>query len=469
MPRSPRLPVTLSTGGWVIVLIALLSSAAVALWPAPQREGIELWTFARNHGQMYMQLGLMAEHDGKPRPLVVSVLDSEALKRRTLSGFWAGTPVADLIEVERNAISNYVTGPLEHIGFTDLTDRLAAEGLDRTINAPSFSPWTSRGRVFGLPHDVHPVLLCYRADLVEAAGIDVREIETWDDFARVMRPLVADLDGDGTTDRYLINLWYTSRTELESLLLQAGGGTFDTQGRMLVDSPANATVLAQAVAWMIGPNRIAIDAPNFSPSGNQLKLDGHVICEIMPDWLAGVYQADLPQLSGKLKLMPLPAWESGGRRTSVAGGTMLGIPKQTQDFETAWEVAKQLYVSPEIAQRLFTSSHIISPVLTLWSEPFYHEPTPYFSGQPSGSLYIEQAPHVPQRSSSPFHQMALNRIFDAAGTLYREASSGRHGAVDSISPELLRPRAEALLSEAAERIDREMSRNVFLAEEGAER
>ena len=51
-----------------------------------------------------------------------------------------------------------------------------------------------------------------------------------------------------------------------------------------------------------------LPAGELSPSGNKLKLDGYVIASIMPDWLDGVWKCDLPQLSGKLKLMPSPAW-----------------------------------------------------------------------------------------------------------------------------------------------------------------
>ena len=459
---------TLSLGGWIILLIAVVSTLVVAAWPVRHVQGLELWTFARNHSELYQKLSVAfnAKERAEGRPaLNVFVIDGAALQRRTLSGFWSGTPLADLIEVERDAISNYMTGPVEDVGFTDLTDRIKAEGLDKRINTPSLAPWTSRGRIFGLPHDVHPVLLCYRADLVEAAGVDVTQIQTWDDFARVMRPLVSDLDGDGTPDRYLINMWYTRTSEIDPLLLQAGGGTFDADDNLIVACDANAKVIAQCVAWMVGPGRIATDAPNFDPSGNQLRLDGRVVCEIMPDWLAGIYKLDLPQLRGKVKLMPLPAWEPGGRRTSVRGGTMIGIPKATEDFEAAWRVAKYLYLSRELAEKLFRASNIISPVRDFWDSDFYKEPDPYFAGQATGPLFIAQAPNVPFRSSNPFHGMAMTRIGEVVATLYDEAAGGRIAPLDKLDAAALLPRTKQLLVRAQDRVAREMSRNVFLSRE----
>ena len=79
--------------------------------------------------------------------------------------------------------------------------------------------------------------------------------------------------------------------------------------------------------------------------------------------------------------MPLPAWEAGGRRTSVMGGTMLAIPKTTRDVDAAWAFAKELYLSPELAQELFETNHIISPAVALWDEPYYAAKEPYFSDQ----------------------------------------------------------------------------------------
>ncbi|MEM8782842.1 MAG: extracellular solute-binding protein [Planctomycetota bacterium] len=469
-PNNPKLDAwnpldTLSIGGWLVLIIAVCSTVAVALLPIREPEGLTLWTFAKPHGELYQRLMREAQEGENPEDqtqLNVFVIDGAALTRRTLSGFWSGTPLADLIEIERGAMNQYVSGPIEDVGFTDLTDRLEAEGLLDAINTPSFGPWTSRGRIFGLPHDVHPVLLAYRADLVEAAGIDVSEIETWNDFVRVMSPLITDTDGDGRIDRYLINLWHTSIDEIEVLMLQAGGGTFDEYEQSLIASDANAKVAAHVVAWTLGDSRIGIDAPDFSASGNQLKLEGKVVAQLMPDWLAGVWKLDLPQLGGRVKLMPIPAWEPGGRRTSVRGGTMIAIPKATEDFETAWEVAKFLYLSEELAEELYKVNSIVSPIKSLWDAPFYDEPDPYFSDQPAGRKFIQQAPDVPFRSSNPYHTQARTRIAEAISKLYDEAESGQIVPVDQLTPEALIPRAQALLQEAEDLVLKQMSRNMFL-------
>lgn len=222
-------------------------------------------------------------------------------------------------------------------------------------------PGAAAGAFSGIPHDVHPVLLAYRSDIVEAAGIDVSKIETWEDFVREFSPLMTDANGDGYPDRYLLNFWETNGAAIEILLLQAGGQLFDDNLQPQINSEINARVLATLAGWTAGPKRIAANAPNLNAEGNQMFLDGYVLCNLLPDWMAGVWLKDLPGLARKMKLMPLPAWTPGGRRTSVSGGTMVCFPKARGGFETSWEFARELYLNPILAEQLFLKGAIISP------------------------------------------------------------------------------------------------------------
>ncbi|MBK7405143.1 MAG: extracellular solute-binding protein [Phycisphaerales bacterium] len=455
--RWPGWLAWLSPGGWVIAAIAVGTTVVVVGGGSARPSGeVRMWTFAPPHARMYEPLleQWASEPDG--RRVDLEVLSLPALERRMLGGFLSGVPVADLIEAERRVASRAFAGPLDAVGFLDLTDRLREDGLLDAINPASFSPWTFRGRIFGLPHDVHPVMLCYRADLVEAAGIDVSTIETWDDFARVMRPLMADGDGDGEPDRYLIAFWTTFPDQLEALILQAGDGFFDEEDHLRIATPTNARVVASLAGWIAGPGRIAADVPEFNAAGNKQKIDGYVVAAIMPDWLSNIWRQQMPELAGKLKLMPLPAWEPGGRRTSVWGGTMLGIPRTAEDPDRLWELAKRLYLSPELSRALYEEGDIVTPVKANWSDPIYDRPDPYFSGQAKGRMYLDLAPQVPRRTSSPFNTMAMQRVQDALVGLV-ELLRDRPGTDRAT----LESRAMDLLRVAEADVRSRMDRNVF--------
>ena len=181
--------------------------------------------------------------------------------------------------------------------------------------------------------------------------------------------------------------------------------------------------------------------------------------------MCDIWRHEIPTLSGKMKLMPLPAWTKGGSRTSVWGGTMLGIPRTAattpQEFEKLWAFAKHLYLSPELARELWQRGSIISPVKENWSDPIYDQPEPYFGGQATGRLYIGQAPAIPKRASSPFNTIALQRTQAALERLCDEFKASH-----AMTPAQLEARADQLLGEAQRYIEEQISRNVFLAEGG---
>ena len=121
-------------------------------------------------------------------------------------------------------------------------DRAPREGraTAKRLVESRLSLWSTRGHVFALPHDVHPVMLMYRADLVESLGIDVNELETWDDFVARRQ------DGrEGSRRRRRARSLHarfsgcSGRGALEILLLQQGISVFDERGQRELRSRGN--------------------------------------------------------------------------------------------------------------------------------------------------------------------------------------------------------------------------------------
>ncbi|KXU37971.1 hypothetical protein AXK12_01030 [Cephaloticoccus capnophilus] len=444
-----------SPGALVIVSLAALSSLVVTLLPVENPEGIQFWVFYTPHRDARIEDIAEWNRLHPDKPVVMKLMSMAAIERGMLSGFLSGTPMADVFESNNGVYPKAFLGPLDQVGFLDLTDRLHDEGLYEQFNAPSFSTMTSRGRIFGLPKDVHPVLLGYHVDLVEEAGIDVSEIETWEDYFRVMRPLMVDRDGDGRPDRYLLNLSETDHEFLVLLMMQNDGVFFDENDVPIFANERNARSLATIITWLTGPDRVATPVSPL-PSGFRQQLDGLVVGNILPDWLYGDWKIHYPGMAGKIRLMPLPAWEPGGRRTSAMGGSNIGINKRSPYVEECWEIAKMLYTSARGAEKIWQSTGILSPVKTLWDEPFYHEPDPFVGGQRAGTLYIEQAPYAPERPSSPYKYITYEQVSAAAIALRAYAEQNSIYAVDRLVPEALR-----LLKEKETMLRRLISRNVF--------
>ena len=462
MPTIPfidRLPRWSNQSVGVSVVLALLfvSWSYLAFRPVRPAGDIIFWIFADSKQQFYEE-SVESWNDRHDEKVTLRQMGNFAIMQRMRAGFFAGTPMADLIELHPLMMRGIFSGPLQAVGFTDLTERLHLEGLYEQINEPSLAPWTYRGRIFGMPTDVAPMLLAYRADIVEEAGIDMESIETWDDFFSILRPLVKDLDGDGFPDRYLLEMDDgPSGTLIEVLVLQAGGHYFDEREQPIINSKINARVLSKIALWGAEPNRLTADVPLWSATNHRLLVEGYIVAWLTPDWRNRVMKLHMSALSGKVKLMPIPAWEEGGRRTSVYGGSMIGIPKSSDRFGISWQFLKSIRFDREAARRLYREAEVITPVKTFWDDPIYDEPDPFFANQAKGRIYIRQAPNLPMQTSSPYNERARMEVGIAAKNLRAFAEDNRITAWED-----LLPRARELLAEAETNLRLVMERNVFV-------
>ena len=136
---------------------------------------------------------------------------------------------------------------------------------------------------------------------------------------------------------------------------------------------------------------------------------------------------------------------------------MLGIARAAGNQEQLWDTAKRLYLSPELARELYSTGDIITPVRSLWSDPVFAAPDPYFSGQRKGLDYIRLAPDVPNRTSSPYNTLAKQRVQSACLSLGEFAER-----TQQYRPDQLHEQAMKLLREAERQVQSQMDRNVFL-------
>jgi arabinosaccharide transport system substrate-binding protein len=242
-----------------------------------------------------------------------------SLQARLQNAILAGTEVPDLSEVFAGSLGFFTRGPAEDIGLLDLTDRMRAEGLDQRLVQSRLSLWSTRGRVYALPHDVHPVMLAYRRDLVEALGIDVSKLTTWDKFVEVGRQVSRDLDGDGIIDRYMLDMRYDGNWGLQILMFQRGGQIFDPQGEVVFATEDNARLIRWYIEQTRGPHRIGYECGWGQPVVKAM-TDGLVLFHWAPDWRSWVFADEAPALAGKMALMPCRPGPRAGdaRRPGVA-------------------------------------------------------------------------------------------------------------------------------------------------------
>jgi arabinosaccharide transport system substrate-binding protein len=430
-----------------MLILALLSGAWLAANPPPAKTAtLSYWTFARTHYLAYQQVvpSFEAAH---PRVKVDLQLVAEAaVTTRLQAAFWADLDVPDLVEVEISHAGSFFRGPLKDVGFIDLTDRIRSSGLWNGMVQARFAPYTRRGHIFGLPHDVHPVQLAYRRDIFEREGVDVRRIRTWDDFIRVGRKLTIP------NRRYMIEMSDSDGGNLETCLFQRGGGYFNPQGECTLDNESAVQTMRWYVPLVAGPSKIG----NNLGSGEILTKaveDGYFLCLICPDWRSKVIEADIPRMAGKMALMPLPSVTPDGPHTSTWGGTMLGITRHCRNPDLAWQLAMHFYLDkPQLAQR-FRDTNIIPALRSAWDQPAFHEPRSYWSNQPLGELYARLAPQVPFQYTSPLIVTAKSKLSEALVACVQQYNA--HGE------EGFEPYVRARLKQSADEVRAIIRRNPY--------
>jgi len=422
---------------FALLVTAVLSSVLVVITSraASDRPTLVVAVSARAHAIAY-KAALPAFEKKHGVDVEVQLVNYRSLETRMQNAILSGVEIPDLTELPFGTLGFFTRGPRQDIGLMDLTERVEQDQLAERLVQSRFAGWTARGRVYGLPHDVHPVMLTYRRDLMEELGIDVDKIETWDDFVEVGRKVTKDLDGDGVPDRYMMDFHMSGGESLRMLIFQRGGAIFDADGGVVFDSEVVANTIEWYIDQVYGPQRIAFEA-GWGQTQMKAMTDGLILFYWTPDWRSYNFTAEGPHLKGKLAVMPVPAWEKGGRRTTTWGGTGVTIAASTKHPELAWELAKYLYFERSQLGKRFLETNIIPPNKDAWDLPEFNQPNEHFSGQKLGKLYAELAADVPPVYISPLQRVGEAKLEEAfSGSLEYYREHGKDGLKEVIRGEL---------------------------------
>jgi ABC-type glycerol-3-phosphate transport system substrate-binding protein len=304
--------------------------------------------------------------------------------------------------------------------------------IDRLL--PSrLAPWTKDGVIFGLPQDVHPVTITYRADLFEEAGVDLAAATTWPAFQDACLRFQQYWAEHGFPHRHAIELSHASSDDLEMMLLQRHENLIDAQDQPHLTDPLLLQTLLFYVQLVAGPRQIGAN-----PSGGEGMYvadlaEGSVCAMITPDWKAQRLRAYGPVvgpgLAGNLRMMPMPRFNPTDSPTSTWGGTMIGIPRDSPRIASAWRLIEFLYLDPPSFPT--ASAGIVPPLPERWNEPQWHEPDPFFGGQKVGALYVGLAREIPHRYVTPTSTIAeLELAFVLGQAVHQMEKRGPAGLGD---------------------------------------
>lgn len=327
----------------------------------------------------------------------------------------AGSGAADIVAIDEGFIVQFRSTPDK---FVNLLDLGAGDLKDRWLPWKWSASMSGDGATqIGLGTDVGGLAMCYRKDLLEAAGLPSGRDEVsalWPDWQSFIAT-GEKFQAAGTDVK-----WVDSATNmLNPILAQQAVGYFDTSDQLVFDTNPGVKTAWDSTMDMIAKDESAGLAA-FSPEWNAGFKQGKFATVACPAWMMGYIQDQAPDTSGKWDVAAIPG--GGGNW----GGSFLAIPKQSEHPEAAYDLAAYL-TAPEQELRIFKETGNLPSIPTLYTDPaltaFTNE---FFSDAPVGTIFSDTAaalqPQYLGTKNGPVRQAVENVV--------REVENGSLSATD---------------------------------------
>ena len=297
----------------------------------------------------------------------------------------AGNGLEDVVAVEEGHFSDIIDKSSK---FNDLTEIGPADvTADRWLDWKYEAGRDSDGRLIGYGTDIGPLAMCYRRDLLEAAGLpsDPEGVKslfaTWESYFAAGDAYVAGSGGGA---------WFDASSQLfNSMVNQLDIGYLDRDDNLTIESNPGIKAAWDRITGAIQRGQSA----TLVAFGNEWKTgfqQGSFATTVCPSWMLGVVEENSgPANAGKWAVTD--AFPNGGGNW---GGSYLTVPKQSAHPKEAAEFAAWL-TAPEQQLKAFQArGNFPSQQQALTSPQLLEQTEPYFGDTKVGELYAEQARKV---------------------------------------------------------------------------
>lgn len=371
----------------VAATTAAALSTGAATWgtPAPAADAattLTIWEFAENRGRWLSSLAPGFRKLYPQANITIVSIPYAAIYSKLATALLSGSGAPDLAEMAVGRMGQFFIGGGGANGgqtpFVPLNDKLGARKTILNV-ASAFKPWTYQGHIYAVGNEYNPVLMYYRWDLFQKAGINVSSIKTWSDFVSAGKEFKAK------TGAYMVALPVTNAANWYFIARQRGGGYFDEAGHIIVNNDVGVSTL-QYLRDLVYKHNVAILAPGltqYPPNAAYFTAMSKGVFGVAMDgvWYEGFMKDSAPTVAGKFQIAPIPMWDSNSTRSVINGGTGLAITQQTPNKDLAWKFIEYAMLQPQSQLQAFTLENILPDMLSLYSNPALSKPDPYFHNQ----------------------------------------------------------------------------------------
>ncbi|NJP69193.1 extracellular solute-binding protein [Streptomyces spiramenti] len=254
----------------------------------------------------------------------------------------AGDALPDVSEIGTTWVPEFAAAAI----VADVTEEVAATGLDGDLLAGVREAGTLDGRLHGMPWYAGVRALYYRADVFAEHGLEPPA--TWDELVAVgkelreQEPEMIPYPVPGASEHsFYPYLWGAGG---EVAVVESGGW------RSALNSPE----AIEGIGWFTGlatEHGLSVAAADTWTEADTLQSfrDGRAAMVLNGSWAVGNLLREDASWADRLGVVPVPGQE-GGISPSFAGGSLVSVIEGTDHPELAWSLV-ELMTTGEFADR----------------------------------------------------------------------------------------------------------------------
>lgn len=313
----------------------------------------------------------------------------------------AGSGAGDIVALEEGIIGQFKANPTQFVDLKPYVGDLSAEYIPyKWQNGLS----SDGSKVIGLPTDEGGMAMCYRADLIKAAGLgDNRDAvsanwPTWDAFLATAQKYKAK------TGKPLLD---STTTAFSAVMFQLGGDLFYDKSNNYVAGTSTTVKSAWDTAVKLIEGGASAKLATWSNDWVAGFKNGTFAATLCPSWMTGVIKGNAgDEGKGKWDIASVPG--NGGNW----GGSWLAVPTQSKHPKEAAELAKFL-TSAESQVAAFKAAGPLPSNLKALDDPSFQAVTDdYFSGAPTGKIFGAGAKALQPVYLGPVHASIKEQAFE---------------------------------------------------------
>ena len=323
------------------------------------------------------------------------ILPYEQMHDKLLTALVSGEGAPDVADIEISRFGQFIKG--DRVPLLGLKNRIG-DDINDIYKPAAVDPWSWKGEIYGVGNELNTVVMAYRRDILEQAGVKL-PFETWDDVIAAGKEV-------STGDKRMFAIHDLSFGDHYMLMQEAGTAYFDANGNYNGDDPRSIEAM-QFLHDLVYKHKVAAIAPaeadnNWAPPQYMAAFRAEkFIATWGPPWHLSYFIDQVPDQSGKWDVQELPSGLGDSRPTANFGGTGQAITEQSGNPEASWDLIRAANLTKEGVLWDFEARTAYPAYRPAYEDPALAKPNEYFGGAKIGQLYSDIAPDLPSFRQSP--------------------------------------------------------------------